>query len=198
MFFSGCKQGGRRWRGTRPFLGSCDLSSEDTDKGRREECTDGSLFCLAQHSCTAEVKGNCFKILFANSALCFPAIPGPWDANCKPEGLVLNAHLFWRVSPRGPGSCWVARHCFCKGMRAKEYSWEKCTAAFGEEARTKGCTRRGWCGPMSGLETFTKAMKCSVKLAYTLPAMMSYVQYSFLVVFHSFLVFFFVANNSLV
>lgn len=106
FFFSGSKQGGRRWRGTRPFLGSSDLSSEDRDKGRREECTDGSLFCLSQRSCTAEVKGNCFKIPFAKSAVCFSAIPPPWDANCKPVGLVFYTHLFWSVYAlsRGPGT----------------------------------------------------------------------------------------------
>lgn len=75
LFFADCKQGGRRWRGTRPFLGSSNLSPEDRDKGRREERTDGSLFFPAPHSWAAEVKGNCFKIPFAKSAVCFSAIP---------------------------------------------------------------------------------------------------------------------------
>lgn len=192
LFFAGYKQGGWRWRGTRPFLGSSDLSPEDRDKGRREECTDGSLFRLAQHSCTAEVKGNCFKIPFAKSAVCFSANSCPWDANCKPEGLVFNTHLFWRVSALSKGPRAVAGLWGLAPVRewGKGCAPGKCTAAAGEKVRTKGCTWRGWCRAVSGLGNFTKAMKCGMELVHTLPATISDVQYSFLTAFH-----FFVANN---
>lgn len=146
LFFAGYKQDGWRWRGTRPFLGSSDLSPEDRDKGRREECTDGSLFCLAQHSCTAEVKGNCFKIPFAKSAVCFSANSCPWDANCKPEGLVFNTHLFWRVSalskgPRAVAGLWGIGPVREWG-KERMCTWEMHCSSWGE-GENKGMHMEG-------------------------------------------------------
>ena len=110
----------------------------------------------------------------------------PEDASCKPEGLVFNTRLLWRVSAWSKGRGAVA------GLRGitPGREWGKEPVAAGEKARTKGCAWKGWHRAASGLGNFTKAMKCGVTLPYTLPAVISDVQYSLLTAFH-----FFVANN---
>lgn len=89
------------------------------------------------------------------------------------------------------GSCWAARHRSCKGMGKRACAWEMLCSSRGE-GETKGCTWTGSRRAASGLGNFTKAMKCGMNLAHTLPATISDVQDSFLRAFN-----FFVVNNSL-
>lgn len=70
-------------------------------------------------------------------ALQLPLVPE--DANCKPEGLVFNTHLFWTVSAlsKGPRAVAGLRGITSVRESGKERMPEKCAAAAGKKARQK-------------------------------------------------------------